>query len=726
MSLFSTGRFGDVADSQRLARVSLFTSLVLMTMVLVLTWSRESDNASVVTNDRAKIALSVQHQLHTMADSLAEWSKTPLSSDQPQRARGARINRPAGFQKVFLLDLASSKPVANAPGFDAPTDLTPFAGMLRESLDMARAQLANTLRGPIDGDATQLQSAWSAQVLRERATSGITASSDRAYATIVVPVQMRGSAVAEDQTLAVVGIQEADDSFLSRVSQSAGVGALRIVTQPSGESWRAYLAFSDGSRDTFFEWSPDRPGDRTVGALGSLLVSFAALFAGLIAVHTTSRLADNEARAARMAGHDLLTGMPNRMLLTQLLDAEIARTDRHGGAMGLLFLDLDRFKEVNDTFGHDAGDCVIIAATKRISSLLRKGDVLARFGGDEFAILQPDAGSPHECELISRRILEAMREPFDIGSQKATLGVSIGIAMCPQNARDGGELMRLADVALYRAKNSGRNRFCFFEDQMGEELRVRKSAEDELRTAIESDLLDVHYQPIMSADGRTILSFEALLRWQHPLKGAIPPENFVTLAEDRGLALQLGDWVLRRVCQDAARWGDAKVSINVSFLQLRQSDFATTVLETLDELRFDPNRLEIELTEAALLDDADHVENEIVELRSHGIKITLDDFGTGHMSLIYLRRFAFDGIKIDQSFLQSLEATGESAIIIQTVSQFARALGLTVIAEGVETEQQFELVRAAGCGQMQGFYFSPAVPARMVERMLAEGLPKAA
>ena len=723
MNLFSTGKFGDLADSQRLARVSLFTSLVLMTMVLVLTWSRETDNATVVVNDRSRIALSIQQQLHSLIDNLADWATPTLSNSPNPRPRAVR--RPSSVERVFLVDLATGAASMEQPGFDTPADYARFAPLLRDTLEATRFRYANALRGPVDADQSG-KPPNGVLVMRDRAVTGITANADKAYATVVIPVRTAPTATSPDpDTLAIVGVPDADDTFLTRVSRSAGVGALKIVTQPSGESWRAYLSFSDGARDTFFEWSPDRPGDRTVGTLGSFLVSFAAIFAGLIAVHTTSRLADNEARAAKMAGHDLLTGIPNRMLFSQLVDAEIGRADRHGGAMGLMFLDLDRFKEINDTFGHDAGDCVIIAATKRIAALLRTGDVLARFGGDEFAILQPDADSPHECEVLARRILEAMREPFDVGSQKATIGASIGIAMCPQNGRDTGELMRLADVALYRAKNSGRNRFCFFEEQMNEELRVRKSAEDELRTAIETNALDVYYQPIMAPDGRTILSLEALARWIHPLRGPIDTEHFVRLAEDRGLALQLGDWVLRRVCRDAANWA-LPVSINVSALQIRQHGFSKSVLSTIRELNFDINRLQFEITEAALMADPDHVENEIVALRTAGIQMTLDDFGTGQMSLIYLRRFAFDKIKIDDSFLCSVESTGESAIIIQTIAHFARALGLTVVAEGVETDQQFELVRAAGCGEMQGFYFSPAVPAPKINDMLRNGLRRAA
>jgi diguanylate cyclase (GGDEF)-like protein len=377
----------------------------------------------------------------------------------------------------------------------------------------------------------------------------------------------------------------------------------------------------------------------------------------------------------------------------------------------LFYLDLDRFKEINDSFGHEAGDRLIQASTQRVSGILRGGDRLARLGGDEFAILQTEVRTPRDCEKLAKRILQEMSQPFDLGEQKVFAAMSIGIALHPHDAKDSQELMRRADLALYRAKNEGRNRFCFFEQRMGEELRMRKTVEDELRAAIDRDELMAQYQPIVSADGEKLLGVEALVRWRHPIHGLISPERFVGLAEDNGLILPLGEWVLRRACTDARRWPGLYVAVNVSPIQFRHNAFPAAVDRILKETDMDPSRLELELTEGVIVKDADQAENAIIELRAKGVRLALDDFGIGYSSLIYLRRFAFDKIKIDKSFLQSMEMTGESAIILHSIVHLGRALGLTVTAEGIENEDQQRFLQALGCHELQGFLFSQPLDA---------------
>ncbi|WP_020177266.1 putative bifunctional diguanylate cyclase/phosphodiesterase [Methyloferula stellata] len=426
---------------------------------------------------------------------------------------------------------------------------------------------------------------------------------------------------------------------------------------------------------------------------------------------TVQRLTESEAKAKQVAGHDILSGLPNRFLFNDLVDSEIGRCARNRSSFALFYLDLDRFKEINDTFGHDAGDQLIISITTRITRVLRQNDRLARLGGDEFGILQTDVKDPRDSAALAQRILDALSVPFDLGERQVFAGISIGIALCPQDATDRSGLMCLADLALYRAKHEGRNRYTFFEARMGEHLRLRKAIEDELRQAIANDGLGVEYQPVMSGDGQTMVGLEALVRWNHPTQGNLPPESFISLAEERGLIVPLGEWVLRRACLDARRWPELRVAVNVSPIQFRHKEFVSSVVKILQETGMEPQRLELELTEGVVIEDADQAENSIIELRALGIRMVLDDFGTGYSSLIYLRRFAFDKIKIDRSFLQYMEPSGESAIIVQSIVQLGRALGLTVNAEGIETPDQVEFLRALGCDELQGFLFSASLAA---------------
>src|SRR5579875_1215947 len=453
-----------------------------------------------------------------------------------------------------------------------------------------------------------------------------------------------------------------------------------------------------------------------------ILVTAAIVFRLGMAVqayHVLARLTKSEAMAKQVAGQDALSGLPNRVLFNELVDAETARCKRKNFQVALLYIDLDHFKQTNDTFGHETGDRTIMAVTQRLSQVLRSGDHFARLGGDEFAVLQADVTDPRDCARLAQRLLDAMSTPFDIAGQKVSLGASIGIALCPQDASGREHLMRLADLALYRAKQGGRNRYAFFEAKMGEELRLRQSAEDELRAAIDNDELTVLYQPIVSASSERIVCVEGLVRWRHKTQGLLQAEKFIGLAEERGLIVPLGEWVLRRACQDAKRWPDIRVAINVSPIQFRQKDFVATVEKILAETQMEPQRVELELTEGVIISDADLAERSMIDLRALGVTMVLDDFGSGYSSLIYLRRFAFDKIKIDRSFLESMEMTGESAIIVESIVGLGRSLGLTVTAEGIETPEQAHFLAGLGCHELQGFLYSEPVTIEEIDAKLA-------
>ncbi len=448
------------------------------------------------------------------------------------------------------------------------------------------------------------------------------------------------------------------------------------------------------------------------------LVSALALFVGYTTFATTRRLAESEALANRLAGHDTLSGLPNRLLFSQNIDDVLNQATKRTSGSALFYIDLDRFKEINDTLGHDAGDAVIVAVASRIQSVMRKGDYSARFGGDEFSLFLSDIRSLRDCEMIAKRLLDAIRVPLTVRGVKVAVSASIGIAMRPSDAADRQTLMRLADLALYRAKKDGRNRFAFFEPSMDEDLNRRKAAEDELRLAIEGGEITVSYQPIFNSDGRTIVAVEALARWNHPTKGQISPDHFIKLAEERNLIVPLGDWVLRRACKDARAWPGLRIAVNVSPIQFRNRAFVETIQQAINDTGFDPYRLELEVTEGVVVDNIEQAEAAMSQLRSMGVRIALDDFGSGYSSLIYLRRFAFDKIKLDRMFLHSV-TTNEDKVVLQSITQLGRGLGLTVTAEGIETTAQHELLQSLGCHEMQGFLFSRPVDAAEITRMIA-------
>ncbi len=533
-----------------------------------------------------------------------------------------------------------------------------------------------------------------------------------------------------EKDLGLVATRMLDEEAIRRLGARLSVKDLRFAP-PASEPTKIgiSLAGPDGAAAAHIVWVPDRPGDPILDRLLPIAV-FSALaiviFAWLAFVHVT-RVTDNmlksEERAQHLAGHDTLSGLPNRLRFIEHLSALLARCETDGGGLAVLFIDLDKFKEINDTYGHAAGDEVLVGCAERMASQLRANDVLARFGGDEFAVIQTGVKSAHDAELLARRLIDAIRPAFHIGEAEAYVGASIGVALAPENGKDAAELMRLADIAMYRAKNEGRNRACFFEQRMDDTLRLRKVIEDDLRHAIARNELELHYQPQVAADGSRIVGIEALVRWRHPVHGLIPPMEFIGIAEERGIIIQLGEWVIRRACLDAARWGDVTVACNVSAIQFRQPDFVASVTNALSDTNFDPARLELELTESIVMTDADKAEESMMDLRAMGVKLALDDFGTGYSSLIYLRRFAFDKIKLDKSFLDSLEDTGESAILVHSVVHLGRALGLTVTAEGVETPEQQRFLQAVGCHLLQGYLFSRPVTAEEIDELLAKEDP---
>lgn len=434
---------------------------------------------------------------------------------------------------------------------------------------------------------------------------------------------------------------------------------------------------------------------------------------GWIATHEDiTERAQNERKIAFLAQHDLLTGLANRALFTEKLDEVSKRHKRHGHGFTVLMLDLDKFKAVNDTLGHPAGDQLLVEVAQRLRSSVRDTDVLARLGGDEFAIIQEGDPNQHEGAIaLALRIVEVLNQPFDLSGHQANIGTSIGIAFAPDHGIEPGELLKRADLALYDAKTSGRNDFRIFQPEMIGASETRKTVEAELREAISSNAFELHYQPVVDARTRLPCGVEALARWRHPTKGLLTPDQFISLAESTGLIVPLGGWILQQACKDAVSLPEhLKMAVNISAVQLDKGNLLDVVLCTLVEIGLSPQRLELEITEAALLhNQAAHL-SMIRQLRNLGISIVLDDFGTGHSSPNYLLDFPFDKIKIDKPFAQGAPSRRECAAVVSSILALAHGLDVVVSAEAVETEEQFEHLRSVGIDLVQGDLFGKPVP----------------
>jgi diguanylate cyclase (GGDEF)-like protein len=426
----------------------------------------------------------------------------------------------------------------------------------------------------------------------------------------------------------------------------------------------------------------------------------------------------NEARLGHMARHDALTGLPNRLLFSEHMRHLLARGRRGTGA-ALLCLDLDRFKTVNDTLGHPAGDEVLRTVTQRLRDCTRETDLVVRFGGDEFAIVQEQADQPRDAISLARRVIEALSKPFDVGGQEVIIGTSIGIAMSTDATDSPEALHKCADLALYRAKADGRGAFRFFEREMDIAAQARRSLELDLRRALAENRFELYYQPLVHPDG--IVGFEALLRWHHPDRGVISPADFIPLAEEIGLIGRIGAWVLVQACSAAATWpGTLKVAVNLSPAQFRTRSLIDDAANALAISGLAATRLELEITESILIQEGDTVLETLHALRRQGIRIAMDDFGTGYSSLSYLRRFPFDKIKIDQSFVKGMDEDEDCRTIVRAVIGLGRSLRMSVNAEGVETFTQLAALREEGCLEIQGYLFSKPRPAAEIAGLLLQ------
>ncbi|MEE7489946.1 EAL domain-containing protein [Methylobacterium oryzae] len=425
-----------------------------------------------------------------------------------------------------------------------------------------------------------------------------------------------------------------------------------------------------------------------------------------------------EARIAFMAHHDMLTGLPNRVAVGQQIDMAVAQAGRDQG-FAVFAIDLDHFRPVNETLGHGIGDELLVAVANRLTACVREIDCVARLGADEFIVVQRGVERPEDAAILARRIIEVVSAPYSLTHHTISVGLTIGITLAPGDGSNADKLLKNAEVALDRGKAEARGGFRFFEPAMDARLKARRVMERDLRDALAREAFEVYYQPIYSLETDRICGFEALLRWNHPVRGFVSPAEFIPIAEELGLIVPLGEWVLRRACEEAARWPDElKVAVNVSAVQFTSASLVTAVREALRRTGLPGRRLELEITETVLVANPGATTAILHSLRALGVRVAMDDFGTGYSSLSYLRSFPFDKIKIDQSFVRDLCVKDGTDFIVRAVIGLGASLGMTTTAEGVETEAQLAQLRAEGCDEVQGYLFSRPVPVSEVASVI--------
>jgi diguanylate cyclase (GGDEF)-like protein len=700
---------------------------IICVIMAALSSARRADYVAL-DNERQLFSRALANQgdrvlrdISSVATSEAAYRRMRVSfdSDWVQISVGLRLQSFFDHDFVFVTD---------------PSNHLLYASLGRRSVDpnwfnSVRTELQpvlDVMRGGIDpGDAAPIGMTGPGQHRAARLQSFL------GRPAIVAAVAVAGSeetaADVEANAPVIMSVKFIDDDVLGEIASRLGLKNLRNVADqaPTPGDYVFELTDMHGRQLARFAWTPQQPGAEILNSvapfIGIALAGF-VLLAGLVLRHmrrTAATIAAGETRLRHLALHDPLSGLPNRIFFSERLEAMIERVKGGAPAAAIFYIDLDHFKDVNDTLGHPIGDELIRSVTQRLTQALRGDDLVARLGGDEFAVITSAGSDQANLEAIGNRIIAALCAPYSINNQTIVIGASIGIAVISPRVGAVSDVMRHADMALYRAKNEGRNRACVYDTAMDDNLLRRKLVENELRATLERGELKVAYQPIVNNSGETVVGVEALCRWTHPERGEIPPSDFIPIAEHSGLIIPLGEAVLRQACLDGKAWPGITISVNVSPLQFRRADFVDVVERILAETDFDATRLELEVTESTLLGNVDTAELAMFRLKALGVRLALDDFGTGYSSLLYLRRFPFDKLKIDRSFVHSIERAADAAAIVHAVVSLGRGLGMKVTAEGVETAEQQLFLRAAGVHMMQGYRFGRPGSAIAIDQRLA-------
>ena len=706
--------------------LAIFAMGLLVAMAFVLV--RQFD---VAARDREQAVaqnglLERTREVGQMVAPQVEWDEAVLRLDNrfdPAWARdniGGYLGQVNGFDQVFVLD-ASDKPLF-ASNRAAPVSPDRFSAVAAASRAIiAKVRSAEAQRGPLKRPR-QPGKAFVAPIQASTITADdgglaiLTASLVQPDMGRVMPKGPRSAIVLTRMPIGQAFLNAFAARFLlQKLHVSAGAEAA------SPDEAHILVPDDRGRRIATLSWTAHEPGRALAQSLVTpilLVVSCLMLLAYLLyrrSLRMAQGMIASEARAARLAYHDSLTGLPNRVMFFDRLGLALDQLRRGGQSIAVHCIDLDRFKEVNDTFGHHVGDQLIKEAARRMAAQCRGSDTFARLSGDEFAVVQINANA-RSAAILADRLVKTMAQPVRFDSVHIFTGCSIGVTVVTDGGIEPAEPLRQADLALYRAKQTAKGQYCFYEIEMDAAMKTRRLLETDLRDALARGEVQMVYQPQVNSRG-VISGVEALARWRHPERGDIPPAYFVSIAEECGLIVELGMFTLRRAFEDSRRWGQMKVGVNISASQLRMKDFAVRVAELVDELQVDPRQFELEITEGFLLGDDQETQDMLRQLRQMGFTLALDDFGAGYSSLSYLKRYPINRIKIDRSFIANLGVDAEADALVGAIVKLARALKLSVIAEGVETADQLERLTGAGCSEVQGYLFSRPVAASEIDEL---------
>jgi diguanylate cyclase (GGDEF)-like protein len=685
---------------------------------------RELALAESELNEKAK-SMKADLAVYSRWDEAFKRVTETRDTDWIHRHLGARLHRASGHHRTYVLD-QNDQPVYAAidgtmVGADAYRVVAHKIAPLAQAARHAHA--VDHILGRSGAEAEEPPFEGAVEVAYRRiedrpALLGVT--------TIVSGLRRANG--QSNPSAVVISLAFLNDEMLSQLALNLGSENLAVRAEPPSEGKLGVELPLGTSESAWLVWTPRAPGTAMLMRLLPGLIAVVALL-GLITLlvmiyvrRTAERLDYSERRATELAYRDRLTGLANRV---QLLETLSERLDEVGPErrIALVLIDIDDFKNINDTLGHPTGDEVLFAMGERLTTIAGASGMAVRFGGDEFALLVPVAPGTDDLFAVCRRVNDSVRTPVIAGGQFFSVSATVGVAVAPEDAMEAEQLMRRAEIALYRAKVESRGGYRLFDPSYEEILHKRRAIERDLSRALDNEELAVKFQPIYAADGERMVGVEALVRWNHPDRGVVPPSEFIPVAEQTGLVVRLDEWVLRRACEYAMQWSGLSLAVNLSASNFRQLHVAERITRVLTDTGFDPRRLEIEITESMLLGATGEVLGELSELRRMGVRIALDDFGTGYSSLGYLRRFPVDKLKIDRSFVQNLGITEDAAAIVECVTRLGRALGLAVTAEGVESSEQHRFVRSVGCHQVQGYLFSAPVEPERIDEMVASDAP---